>query len=139
MTRQDIVDECFPQRKKKKRVRDKDIPYMTTTLSKNAIRTKRKAFKKMIENKKIGKINRKIAMRQLGKEELLDGNIGRRRLMTLEKTREIFFQTFKPFLWSSKGVNGSDVNFKVDGKIISNQETVAEILAGHFATIAGLP
>ena len=46
MTRQDIVDKCFPQRKKKKRVRDKDIPYMTTTLSKNAIRTKRKAFKK---------------------------------------------------------------------------------------------
>ena len=93
----------------------------------------------MIESKKIGKINRKIAMRQLGKEELLDGNIGRRRLMTLEKTREIFFQTFKPFLGSTKGVNGSDINFKVDGKIISNQETVAEILAGHFATIAGRP
>ena len=92
----------------------------------------------MIENKKIGKINRKIAMRQLGKEEWLDGNIGRRRLMTLQKSREIFFQTFKPFLGSSKQVKGSDINFKVDGKIISNQETVTEILAGHFATIASL-
>ena len=38
-------------------------------------------------------------MRQLGKEELLDGNIGRRRLMTLEKTREIFFPGFQTVPW----------------------------------------
>lgn len=30
----------------------------------------------------------------------------------------------------------TDINLKVDGKIISDQETVAEILADHFATIA---
>ena len=72
---------------------------------------------------------RRIARRQYWKKETDE---------LLEKTREIFFQTFKPFLGSSKGVNGSDINFKVDGKIISNQETVSEILAGHFATIAGL-
>ena len=58
MTRQDIVDECFPQKKKKKkkkkkkRVRNKDIPYMTTTLWKNAIRTKRKAFKSYVNDRK---------------------------------------------------------------------------------------
>ena len=46
------MDECFPQRKKKNRVRDKDIPYMTTTLSKNAIRTKRKAFKSYLNDRK---------------------------------------------------------------------------------------
>ena len=39
----DIVDECFPLQKK--RVRDKDIPYMTTAC-KNAIPAKRKAFTK---------------------------------------------------------------------------------------------
>ena len=39
----DIVDQCFPL--KKKRVRDKDIPYMTTAW-KNAIRAKGKAFTK---------------------------------------------------------------------------------------------
>ena len=53
--------------------------------------------------------------------------------MTLEKTPHKFFQTFKPFLGSSKGVKGYDINLKVDSKIISNQETVAEILADHFA------
>ena len=31
---------------------------------------------------------------------------------------------------------GTDINLKVDGKIISSQETVAEILADHFAMIA---
>lgn len=31
---------------------------------------------------------------------------------------------------------GTDINLKVNSKIISNQETVAEILADHFATIA---
>lgn len=39
---QDFVNACFPQ--KKKRVQDKDIPYMTTAW-KNAIRAKRRAFK----------------------------------------------------------------------------------------------
>ena len=31
---------------------------------------------------------------------------------------------------------GTDTNLKVDGKILSNQETVADILADHFAMIA---
>ena len=31
---------------------------------------------------------------------------------------------------------GTDINLKVDSKIISNQETVAEVLADHSATIA---
>ena len=79
----------------------------------------------MIEHNKTGKINRKIAMRQLGKEELLYSKIGRNRLNTLEKIREIFFQTFKPFLRSGKGVKESVNNFNVDVKIISNQEIVA--------------
>ena len=36
-----------------------------------------------------------------------------------------FFQTFKPFLRSWKGVKKSVNNLNVDGKIISNQEIVA--------------
>ena len=31
---------------------------------------------------------------------------------------------------------GTDINLKLDSKIISHQATVAEILADHFATIA---
>ena len=45
---QDIVDECFPQ--KKKRVRDTDIPYMMAAW-KNAIRAKRRAFNKYLNER----------------------------------------------------------------------------------------
>ena len=70
-------------------------------------------------------------MRQSDKEELLYGNTGRKRLLTLKKTQEIF----KLFLGSRKGVMGTDINLKVDSKIISNQETVVEIFADHFETV----
>ena len=77
-------------------------------------------------------------MRQSNKEELLYGNTGRKRLLTLKKTQEIFenfSKIFKLFLGSRKGVMGTDINLKVDSKIISNQETVVEIFADHFETV----
>ena len=77
-------------------------------------------------------------MRQSDKEELLYGNTGRKRLLTLKKTQEIFenfSKIFKLFLGSRKGVMGTDINLKVDSKIISNQETVVEIFADHFETV----
>ena len=74
-------------------------------------------------------------MRQSDKEELLYGNTGRKRLLTLKKTQEIFLKIFKLFLGSRKGVMGTDINLKVDSKIISNQETVVEIFANHFETV----
>ena len=69
---------------------------------------------------------RRIAVRQYWKKKTSD----------LKENPRKFFETFKPFLRPKKGVLGTDINLKVDGKIISNQETVAEILAGHFATLA---
>ena len=69
---------------------------------------------------------RRIAVRQYWKKKTSD----------LKENPGTFFETFKPFLGSKKGVLGTDINLKVDGKTISSQETVAEILAGHFATIA---
>lgn len=113
---------------------------MTTALCKNAIRARRKAFKRYLsdrkqknwedkqKNRNEAVRQRRIARRQYWKKETDD----------LRENPRNFFQTFKPFLGSSKGVNGSDINFKVDGKIIGNQETVVEILADHFAAIAGL-
>ena len=87
---------------------------------------------------KTGKRKWNVAMRQSDKEELLYGNTGRKRLLTLKKTQEIFenfSKIFKLFLGSRKGVMGTDINLKVDSKIISNQETVVEIFADHFETV----
>ena len=67
---------------------------------------------------------RRIVLRQYWKKKPSD----------LKENPRIFFETFKPFLGSRKGVMRTDINLKVDGKIINNQETVADILADHFAT-----
>jgi len=109
-----------------------------TAAWKNAIRAKRRAFNKYLNGRtqqnwqeKVKYRNkavrqRRIALRQYWKKKTSD----------LKENPRVFFETFKPFLGSRKGVMGTDVNLKVDGKIISNQETVADILADHFATIA---
>lgn len=70
----DIVDEGFPQ--KKKRVRDKDTPYMNTAW-KNAIREKRRAFKKYLNESEMwqwaGAVRqRRIALRQYWKRKPSD-------------------------------------------------------------------
>jgi len=67
---------------------------------------------------------RRIVLRQYWKKKPSD----------LKENPGIFFEPFKPLLGSTKGVMRTDINLKVDGKIISNQETIADILADHFAT-----
>ena len=74
---------------------------------------------KMKEHNKTRKRNRNAVMRQLDKDESLHGNTGKKTDDLRESPRN-YFQTFKPFLGSSNRVKGSDVNLKVDGKIISN-------------------
>ena len=48
-----------------------------------------------------------------------------------------FFKTFKPFLGSKTCINKqAEINLKVNGIVVSDQTTVAETLACHFATLA---
>ena len=48
-----------------------------------------------------------------------------------------FFKTFKPFLGSKTCTNKqAEINLKVNGIVVSDQTTVAETLACHFATLA---
>ena len=50
---------------------------------------------------------------------------------------ESFFNTFKPFLGSKTCTNKqAEINLKVNGIVVSDQTTVAETLACHFATLA---
>ena len=86
------------------------------------IRAKRRAFKKYLNERtqqnweeKVKCRNeatrqRRIAVRQYWKKKTSD----------LKENPGTFFETFKPFLGSKKGVLGTDINLKVDGKIISN-------------------
>ena len=100
---------------------------MTTTLSKNAIRTKRKAFKSYLNDRKQKnwedkQKNRNEAVRQ---RRIAIRQNWKKQTDYLRENPRNFFQTFKPFLRSGKGVKESVNNFNVDGKIISNQEIVA--------------
>ena len=132
----DIVDECFPL--KKMRVRYEDVPYMTTSW-KNAIRAKRRAAAKYYKDKSAhnwevkqrcrneATRQRRIAIKQYWKKKANE----------LTTNSKEFFKTFKPFLGSKTCTNKqAEINLKVNGIVVSDQTTVAETLACHFATLA---
>jgi len=131
----DIVDECFPL--KKMGVRYEDVPYMTTSW-KNTIRAKRRAAAKYCKDKSAhnwelkqrcrneATRQRRIAIKQYWKKKANE----------LTTNSKEFFKTFKPFLLSKTCTNKqAEINLKVNGIVVSDQTTVAETLACHFATI----
>ena len=130
-----IVDEHAPV--KTMRVRDHDVPYMTTKW-KNAIRVKRKAEAKYRQNKTAANCEhkricrneatkqRRLAIKEYWKTESED----------LRRNSRDFFKTFKPFL-SDKGIRSDpDIELNIQGNFVKDQIKVTEILADHFATIA---
>ena len=133
----DIVDECFLlKNNNKKQARDKDIPYITTGW-KNAIRAKIKAFTKYLHDRTQQNWEEKLEFRnEAVRQRIAIRQYWKKKTDELKENPRIFFYTFKPFLGSRKVVKGSDINLKIDGEIISNQENVAALLADHFATIA---
>ena len=55
----------------------------------------------------------------------------------LTRNSKEFFKTFKPFLGSKTCTKKqAGINLKVNGTIVSDQASVAETLACHFATLA---
>ena len=99
---QDIVDECFPQ--KKKRVRDNNTPYMTTAW-KHAIRAKRRAFKKYLNERAQQNWEEKVKCRNeaVRQRSLVVRQYWKKNTSELKENPRIFFETIKPFLGSRKG------------------------------------
>ena len=109
---------------------------MTTTW-KNAIRAKRRAFKKYLYERNQQNWEEKVkccneAVRQ---RRIAVWQYWKKKTSDLKENSRNFSKIFKLFLGSRKGVMGTDINLKVDSKIISNQETVVEIFADHFETV----
>ena len=128
-----ILDEVKPV--KKMRVRDKDVPYMTSHW-KSAIRAKRKANDKYLQNKtpenwQLRKARneatkqRKIAIKQCWHKKSND----------LKNNPKASFKTFKPFLGSKSCAERNDIHLQKNGSMITDQQ-VAEELVEHFATLA---
>ena len=119
-------------------MRYEDVPYMTTSW-KNAIRAKRRAAAKYYKDKSAhnwevkqrcrneATRQRRIAIKQYWKKKANE----------LTTNSKEFFKTFKPFLGSKTCTNKqAEINLKVNGIVVSDQTTVAETLACHFATLA---
>ncbi|XP_028405238.1 uncharacterized protein LOC114527742 [Dendronephthya gigantea] len=121
----------------KKRVRERDIPYMTPEW-KQAIRNKRKfaiqfAKDRSPDNYELKRKYRNIATRERRKAI---------KSYWLRKSEELkskpgeFFNTFKPFI-SSKTKDTNVICLKSDDEEVEkDQKVVAELLADHFNTVA---
>ena len=120
---------------KKMRVRDKDVPYMTTGW-KQAIRAKRRAtIKYKNHSTQENWENKKNAeMRPLGKDVW---HIEERKADDLKENPRDFFKTFRPFL-STKGHKGDiEIHLRTDGDVVEkDQSRVTDLFADYFATIA---
>ena len=121
-----------------KRVRARDVPYMTTDW-KNAIRNKRRYSKRYIRNPTEENFHMKNKWRN---------EATRIRQKAIEeyckvKTKEIksnpkeSYKVFKPFLHSSTQGNGNSViNLNVNGYVEKDQRNVANRFAKYFSTVA---
>ena len=130
-----IVDEHAPV--KTMRVRDHDVPCMTTKW-KNAIRAKRKAEAKYRQNKTAANCEHKRICRNEAKKQrrLAIKEYWKTKSEDLKRNPRDFFKTFKPFL-SDKGIRSyPDIELNIQGNFVKDQIKVTEILADHFATIA---
>lgn len=131
-----VVDDQLPL--KKMRVRDKDVPYMTTGW-KQAIHAKRRATMKYKnhptqENWENKKKCRNEATRQ---RRLAIKEHWRKKADDLKENPRDFFTTFRPFL-STKGHKGEiEIHLRTDGDVVEkDQSRVADLFADYFATIA---
>ena len=130
-----ILNEHTPIRTK--RVREKDLPYMTMEWKK-AIRNKRKyavqfAKNRTQENFELKKRYRNIASKERRKAI---SAYWRKASEELHSNPSAFYNTFKPFI-SDKVQESPEICLRTkDGTVMSNQPEIAELLANYFNTAA---
>ena len=131
----DILDELAPV--KSMRVRDNDVPYMTSEW-KSAIRAKRKATSKYLKNKtqENWELRRKARNEATKQRRNAIKDYWRKKAEDLKTKPRDFFKTFKPFLSTKDCSRNAEIQLNVNGNIVKDQKQVAEVLVDHFATIA---
>ena len=129
-----VLDKHMP--KKKMRVRQKDVPYMTEEW-KMAIRNKRKYAQLFAQNRTLENWELKKKWRNLATKE-------RRRAIKAywaQKSDELgkrprdFYKTFKSFL-SDKSKEETTIAVRINERIVTNQKVVADELGDYFSTVA---
>ena len=131
-----VLDEHAPF--KKLRVRAQDVPYMTSEW-KRAIRNKRKFSKQFSKNRTQLNLELKNKWRneatKLRRKSIK--SYWQKVCNNLNSNPKQFYNTFNPFLNHKKDAcAGNNITLNINGKLETNQETVAEHLADYFSTMA---
>ena len=115
-----ILDEVAPV--KKMRVRDKDVPYMTSHW-KSAIRAKRKANDKYLKDKtpENWELRRKARNEATKQRRIAIKQYWYNKSNDLKINPKAFFKTFKPFLGSKSCTERNDIHLKINGSMITDQ------------------
>ena len=129
-----VLDSHIPL--KKMRVREKDVPYITTEW-KNAIRKKRKFARKFIKNP----TQENLELRNKWRNEATRCRRRAIKMYWKEKADNLktnpreFYNTFMPFL-KGKETGQNTINININDKPETSQVKVAEHFADYFANIA---
>ena len=131
-----VLDEHAPF--KKLRVRAQDVPYMTSEW-KRAIRNKRKFSKQFSKNRTQLNLELKNKWRneatKLRRKSIK--SYWQKVCNNLNSNPKQFYNTFSPFLNHKKDAcAGNNITLNINGKVETNQETVAEHFADYFSTMA---
>ena len=139
----DLLDELTPV--KRMRVRDKDVPYMTSEWE-SAIRAKRKATSKYLKKNKNQKPKNKTQenweLRRKARNEATKQrrsaikDYWRKKAEDLKTKPRDLFKIFKPFLSTKDCSRNVEIQLNVNGNFVKDQKHVAEVLVSYFATIA---
>lgn len=133
-----IMEEHIPV--KRKRVRSRDVPYMTKEW-KNAIRAKRKAAKLLAKNKSPENLELKRRTRNEATKKRRTSKaikeFWEKRTQEMNAKPRDFFKSFKPFLGTKKDSTGGDIiKIKINGDLENDQNAVSEELSKYFSTLA---
>ena len=131
-----VLDEHAPF--KKLRVRAQDVPYMTSEW-KRAIRNKRKFSKQFSKNRTQLNLELKNKWRneatKLRRKSIK--SYWQKVCNNLNSNPKQFYNTFNTFLNHKKDAcAGNNITLNINGKVETNQETVAEHFADYFSTMA---
>ena len=118
------------------RVREKDVPYITTEW-KQAIRKKRKSakrHKKLQTEESLNEMRKwRNAATRIRRKAIK--NYWREKADDLKANPRSFFNTFGPFL-KNKDKGSTTISLQVEERIEQDQHAVVEVFANYFSTIA---
>ena len=119
------------------RVRDTDVPFMTSEW-KRAIRAKRRATAKFLKNKtqENWELKRKARNEATKQRRIAIREYWKKKAQDLKTRPRDFFKTFRPFLNTKGNAKNGEIKLIVDGTLVRDQKKVAEVFVSHFATIA---